>query len=190
MRLVGELFGLTSQSRVLDVGGTWLNWSLLDVRPRLTLLNLFPRPDDLPSDVEYIQANACDTKLPDGSFDLVYSNSVIEHLFTRENQLAMAGEVRRLGKSYFVQTPNWWFPFEPHYMTPLVHYTSPRWQKRLLRWCSVWGLLGRPSQDFVNKTVDEIQLLTARQMREFFPDAEIHYERFCGLAKSIMAVRR
>lgn len=190
MRLVQELFHLTAETRVLDVGGTWLNWSLLDIRPRLTVMNLFPRPDDLPPEVEYLQGDACQIDLPDQSFDLVYSNSVIEHLYNWENQQKMAAGLRRLGRDYFVQTPNRWFPFEPHYMTPFIHYCSPGWQKRLLPWCSTWGWLGRPPQDFVDRTVDEIQLLTTRQMRTLFPDAEILHERFCGLSKSIMAIRR
>lgn len=54
----------------------------------------------------------------DKSFDIVFSNSVIEHLYTKENQISMAKEVNRVGKNYFIQTPNYWFPIEPHWVFP------------------------------------------------------------------------
>ena len=62
------------------------------------------------------------SEFPDGSFDVVFSNSVIEHLQTFGNQEAMAREVRRLAPVFWVQTPNFWFPVEPHFLTPAWHW--------------------------------------------------------------------
>ena len=56
--------------------------------------------------------------ISDGAFDVVFSNSVIEHVETYENQRRMAAEIRRVGRRYFVQTPNRHFPLEPHFLVP------------------------------------------------------------------------
>src|SRR5690348_18441218 len=40
MRRFAREFGVTSETRILDVGGTPFNWLLLDVRPRVTIVNM------------------------------------------------------------------------------------------------------------------------------------------------------
>ncbi len=109
---------------------------------------------------------------PDGAFDVVFSNSVVEHV-PRENWLTFAREIRRVGDRYFVQTPNKWFPLEPHYMLPLVQFLPRRLRHRLDE-CFAGG---------------KIDLLDERTLRRLFPDAEIRRERMLGLTKSLMAVR-
>ena len=58
----------------------------------------------------------------DGQFDVAFSNSVIEHLFTYEAQSHMARELQRVGRAHWVQTPNFWFPIEPHFLVPAWHW--------------------------------------------------------------------
>ena len=81
------------------------------------------------------------SELPDGSFDVVFSNSVIEHLETFERQAAMAAEVRRLAPIYWVQTPNFWFPVEPHFLTPAWHWLPMGLRVAMLR-RRRWGWRG------------------------------------------------
>jgi len=50
----------------------------------------------------------------DGEFDLVFSNSVIEHVGDFERMRQFVHEARRVAKSYWIQTPSKWFPIEPH----------------------------------------------------------------------------
>jgi hypothetical protein len=190
MRLLHETFRLTAETRVLDVGGTAFNWGLAPVRPRLTLLNLQPRPAGLAADIDYVQGDARHLDgMEDASFDIVYSNSVIEHLGVLENQEAMAGEVRRVGRGYFVQTPHAYFPVEPHLLTPFIHYLPRNMRRRLLRHATVWGLIAKPSPAQCDAFIDEVRLLDGAEMRLLFPDATIHTERFLGLPKSIVAMR-
>ena len=76
----------------------------------------------------------------DASFDIAFSNSVIEHLSTFENQARMAAEVRRVARAYWVQTPNFWFPIEPHFLVPAWHWL-PGWLMAVLAVCTVAVLL-------------------------------------------------
>jgi hypothetical protein len=100
----------------------------------------------------------------------VFSNSVIEHV---PNHESFAKELQRVGRKYYVQTPNKAFPFEPHVLTPLVNYLPKRWQKKVFRNFTLWGLLSRPNQQFVNNMVDEISLLNPAEMRKLFPKGTV-----------------
>jgi SAM-dependent methyltransferase len=133
------------------------------------------------SNVRVVQGDGTKMEYADREFPLVYSNSVIEHV-PKELQAAFAKEVRRVGERYFVQTPNRWFPIEPHYQTPFFHFLPVRVRKLLNRHFTLgWRERGH---------WEDVNLLTARQLRRLFPDAEIHRERLFGLTKSLMAVRR
>jgi SAM-dependent methyltransferase len=128
-------------------------------------------------------AAADGTQLPfeDDEFPVVFSNSVIEHV-PRDLQVNFANEIRRVGRRYFVQTPNRYFPIEPHYQAPLVQFLPRRWRL----WLNQHVTLGwRTKGEW-----EEIELLSAKELSRLFPDAEIHRERLFGLTKSLMAVRR
>ena len=131
--------------------------------------------------VSVAYADGTQLPFPDDSFPIVFSNSVIEHV-PKELQGKFADEVRRVGERYFVQTPNRYFPIEPHYQMPLVQFLPERWLKALNR---------RFSMGFRQKgSWYETTLLTASDLRRLFPEAEIHREKVFGLTKSLMAVRR
>jgi hypothetical protein len=85
----------------------------------------------------------------------------------------MAAEIRRLAPCHFVQTPNLWFPIEPHYKLPAVHWLPAAMKKTITR-----------------DDPHRIRLLSARQMRHLFPDSTLWRERFFGLTKSFVAIRR
>jgi hypothetical protein len=111
----------------------------------------------------------------------VFSSSTIEHV-PKELQETFASEIWRVGRRYFVQTPNRYFPIEPHYQFPLFQFLPHRVQRVLNRRFTLgWQPKG---------SWEEINLLSSRQLKRLFPDAEIHRERVLGLTKSLMAVRR
>ncbi len=184
-------FGISQSTTILDVGGTGYNWSLLDIRPRIILLNL-PRglsQESFPA----IPGDGCFLPFRDQSFDIVFSNSVIEHVGTPEMQAQFAREVARVGKRYWVQTPDRSFPVEPHLLTPFLHYLPHTWQSRVARRFTVWNWMTRPSRDrwewYIEHYLESIRLLSAGDMRRLFPDAEIVRERLLGKSRSLVALR-
>ncbi len=185
------IVSLTRPVRILDVGGTQLFWKTMGVtRPSdvsVVLLNLTPVATDLPG-FESVTGDA--TSMPqyaDGAFDVVFSNSVIEHVGDFAQQRRMADEVRRVGKRYFVQTPNRYFPIEPHFLFPFFQFLPVRLRLFLaFRFRLGWyGAVG--DRAVVEEAVRSIRLLSAREVRRLFPGATIYRERFCGLTKSFVA---
>ncbi len=192
MRLLCDRLDLTARTRLLDIGGTYYNWSLLPPksRPRLTLLNLGPRPHDLPEGVDYLQGNALALPCRPGDFDVVFSNSVIEHVGSWDAQQRFARELRRLGGSYWVQTPNYFFPVEPHVLGLGVQFLPRSLARPYVRWCSAWGWFKRPGRAAVDAELDDVRLLNDSEMRALFPESTILRERVLGLTKSLIAVHR
>lgn len=192
MRAFAETFRPSADTRILDVGGTDTNWQLLGVPYEVTLLNIVvpEAQGDLPSNVRYVEGDGTALEYSEDSFDICFSNSTIEHVHTWERQQAFAREMRRVGKGIWMQTPAREFFFEPHWLSPFVHWLPKSWQRRLGRNFTLYGLVYRPSRQLVDELVDEYRLLTHAEVVELFPDCEIRRERFLGLTKSYVVVRR
>jgi SAM-dependent methyltransferase len=192
MRHFVQDFGITAQTRVLDIGGTPYNWSLVPVQPRLTILNL-PQAREPADGADWVAGDGCALPFRDGSFDVVFSNSVIEHLGTPLRQRQFAAEVARVGKRYCVQTPNRWFPVETHMLMPWVHYLPKRWQAPFVRRWIVLGMLtgieGERKRSYIEHYLADIHLLDRAGLQALFPQASVIRERFLGFTKSLIAVR-
>ena len=192
MRAFAEVFGPVPSTTILDVGGTPYNWQLLGTPGRVTLVNLELPPegvDGLPPDMICVIGSGTELDFESGSFDVAFSNSVIEHLGSWPAQQAFAAELRRVGRGVWVQTPARGFPVEPHLMGLFIHWLPRSWQRRLVRWTTGWGWLSRPSPERIEAMLDELRLLDEAEMRQLFPDCEIRRERFLGLTKAYLAVR-
>lgn len=181
--------------RVLDIGGTSEFWRQRGWAERegveLTLANLDDAPlnTSMPG-VRQVRGDATDlSQFDDMSFDVVFSNSTIEHLASWHSQVKMAGEVRRLAPVYWVQTPNYWFPVEPHFLTPGWQYLPARLRARLIQ-RRRFGHRG-PAADgrAARLLVEEIRLLTSAERAILFPDGAVVRERVGALTKSLVAIR-
>ena len=184
---------ITADTRVLDIGGTPDNWQLVSVAPRVVLLNMPRARADLADAAVWVAGDGRFLPFRDGAFDVVFSNSVIEHVGDAASQERFAREVARVGRAYWVQTPNRWFPVEQHLLTPLVHWLPKRWQGAIVRRGTVWSALTRPSPDrrefYIEHFLHDIRLLSFRQVQRLFPGARIVRERFLGITKSLIACR-
>jgi hypothetical protein len=194
LAIVDEVVAAKGNCRILDVGGRLAYWQALEPlwrdRPcHITLVNLAtePTPD---ARFSSLAGDARDlTQFGDLSFDLVHSNSVIEHVGPWREQSKMAHEVRRLAPRYFVQTPNFWFPIEPHFRLPFIHWLPEPWRVSIVmrRACGFYPRAR--SCDEARRILDDARLLDPRAMAELFPDAAIQHERFAGFTKSLIAIR-
>ena len=125
------------------------------------------------------------------AYDVVFSNSVIEHVGDWTDQQAFSHEVRRVGGRLWIQTPARICPIEPHYIAPFIHWFPKDLQRKLIPWCSLYGLIQRPTSDEITKVVDSIRLLTKSEVHSLFPDCEILVERILFIIpKSYIAIRR
>jgi len=183
-------------TRVLDLGGVPEIWEHVSMPLDITLLNL---PGAVsPGEFEILQSpslkhhtfhvvdgDACNVKqFGNRSFDLVFSNSVIEHVGPRARQAEFAHEVLRLGKTYRVQAPSKWFPIEAHTGMPFFWFYPEwlraavigNWRKRLPEW---WA-------DYVGTT----RVLSRGRMAELFPNGRTRVEYFLGFPKSYVSHSR
>jgi ubiquinone/menaquinone biosynthesis C-methylase UbiE len=193
MRRFARELEIDTHTRVLDVGGTPETWDMLAVRPRVTLLNTPRTKDELSAASWWVAADGRALPFRDGAFDVVFSNSVIEHVGDAASQRRFAREVARVGRAYWVQTPNRWFPVEQHLLTPVVHWLPKVCQRWIVPRFTVWSALVRPSPDrrafYLAHYLEEVRLLSASEFAALFPDARLIRERVCGWTKSLVAVR-
>jgi hypothetical protein len=189
MRNFVKLMGVDDRTSIVDVGGTPFVWGLMPFRPYITMVNL-KMPQALDENLRAVIASGTAIPFPDKSFDICFSNSVIEHVGNAAARARFSQEVRRVSGHYWVQTPNKHFAVEPHFVCLFLHWLPFRVKRRLIRYFSVWGLMTKPSQTRVDETLSGITLLDEQEMRALFPDAEIIKERFFGAVKSLIAVKR
>src|SRR5271166_6176972 len=164
------LTGISQDARVLDVGCGALGLRALEPSLDVTGVDLADQPG-YPG--PFVRADAS-VGLPfaDGEFDLVYCSSVIEHVHPAQ-RAAFAAEIRRVGRGWFVQSPAWSFPIEPHSLLPGAHWLPARLRRRYWRLGATGGW-------------EEISLLRRREMEELFGPARA--ERIGPLAKSWVCV--
>jgi SAM-dependent methyltransferase len=177
-----------ANATILDVGGYPSTWESIPIDAQITTLNIHPT-EPMPPVNRTIVGDGCNLPYGDKTFDIVFSNSVIEHLGSFERQVAFANEASRVGKALWIQTPARGFFIEPHLLAPFVHYLPKRVQKRLLRHFTLWGILGKPTPADVDAFLSEVRLLSKSELRKLFPDCQILHERFAGLTKSFVAIR-
>jgi hypothetical protein len=176
---------------LLDVGGFERFWENRGynghAQVEITLLNLEEEPTHYPN-MRSVKGNGCDmSEFADGQFDVVFSNSVIEHLHSYESQQAMAREVQRVGRYHFVQTPNRYFFIEPHFLLPWFQFLPRAIQHATLTKTALARRFKRVSTEHATALLDEIRLLSEQEFRRLFPTSRMYEEKFLGITKSFTA---
>ena len=166
------------EDRVLDIGASgevFLRYTFEDVYPYPSRIvaggydsgevksarKAYPAP-------AYIVFDGCSLPFPDKSFDIVFSNAVIEHILGPSRQEQFAQEIMRVGKSWFVTTPNYWYPFESHYHLPFIQFMPENLQRRYN------SLLGT---HIPKGRTQELGLLSACGLKRLFPTS--HIKKVC-----------
>ena len=175
--------------KILDLGGRPDFWqdstflALSDTDIDITFLNIEPvyHPD-----YKCLIGDARDlARFDDDEFDVVFSNSVIEHLGDYKEQRKMALEVQRVGQRYFVQTPNRYFPIEPHFLFPFFQFLPVNIKVWLLTHFKM-GWYPKVSDEEARDLAVNTQLLSKQKFLDLFPQANLYEEKVVGLTKSFV----
>jgi hypothetical protein len=185
-----EFPGIDSMS-VIDLGGTVEAWLRAPLRPAsVHVINLEPQPEEMADWIRADQADACD--LPDriagGGYDLVFSNSVIEHVGGHSQRIRFAEAVHKLADRHWVQTPYRYFPVEPHWLFPGFQFLPVTARAGLSQ---RWPFAHSPSHDRQSglRAVMAVELLSRTEFAFYFPHSVIRYEHMLGAVKSLIAIK-
>lgn len=188
VRCFCDLLHIDETTHILDVGGTVEFWQNAGMRGNITILNTGCESTvSSGGGFHYIQGDACDlSQFNDYEFDVVFSNSVVEHVGSWEDQMAMASEIRRVGRNYFIQVPNHNFPIEPHFLFPAFQFLPALVRRSIAKhWPYGWY---EPGSSQALHDADCIRMLNCSELSELFPDAFILGESFLCFTKSLVAV--
>ncbi len=186
-----ESFG-DSPIRILDLGGIGAYWRYhnrtMHPNIRVTVLNLEPHPATC-ENIEIVVGDLLNfeswNRIP---IDVIFSNSLLEHLGFWNNQERLALEIQKTGVPYFVQTPNRWFPIEPHFMFLGFHFLPRRLQLWLIQHYQLGYMPRIPDRGDASREVAQIRLLSPVEMKKLFPKATLWREKVFGLTKSFVAI--
>jgi hypothetical protein len=186
-----ETFPDLDQMSVIDLGGDPATWMQSPVHPKhVHMINIEELNPHVPDWIEIDYADACalPEQIASRRYDLVFSNSVLEHVGGHERRLRFAEAVHQLAPAHWVQTPYRYFPVEPHWIAPGMQFLPVRARVSVAR---RWPLAHVRSSS-VRNALDGVlwtELVDRTQMRYYFPDSMIRSERLLGVAKSLIAVK-
>jgi SAM-dependent methyltransferase len=195
--LFNRMMSPTNQMKLLDVGAqidpnSNGEQQLIDTYPWKSNISVVNISADHVStikkrypEIETVVCDACELPWPDKHFDVVYSNAVIEHVGNFERQKKMASEIMRVGKRWFVTTPNRWFPFEFHMRLPFVTWLPGRNYLRIGNIISYNHLRGKY---MLGVKRDDLRLMSAGELRKCFPSSSIVKQRVTFMAETLIAI--
>ncbi|HET6188447.1 MAG TPA: hypothetical protein VFE59_15850 [Trebonia sp.] len=174
--------------RVLDLGGTAVSWRVNGLRARsVTIVNLDEVGDPEEDWLEYVRGDACVGGF--GKYDLVFSNSLMEHLGGHTRRRQFADVVRESAPSWWIQTPYRYFPIEPHWVFPGFQFMPFRTRVFISQHWSMLHMPAEKDRTSAEELVASVELISASEMRSYFPNSQIWFERIAGVPKSIVSLR-
>jgi hypothetical protein len=177
---------------ILDVGGTQRFWDVAGLTDgnqfHITIVNI-EKPILTARNMVGMAGDARDMGMfQDNKFDVVFSNSLIEHVGGLEDQRKMAREIVRVGKKFFIQTPNLHFWLEPHFLVPFFQFMPLGMKTFLVRNFNLGWIKRVRDAAQAKKVANAIRLMTQGELETIFPGADIHKEKVLGLTKSFIVV--
>lgn len=204
VNLIDEIIsteGIT-KIRICDIGGTYRYWIIFPfekfnkIKFEITLVNLqkimakesenYQQLFAL-ENVEFIEeiGDGCNlSHVNDNEYHLSHSNSVIEHVGDWSRIKAFGAESKRIGKYHFIQTPNFWFPIEPHYFLPFIQYFPRPISTRLIM------LFKKRNFDTATSNFDENRMLSKKEFKFIYQDSHLITEWFFLMKKSFIAISK
>ena len=182
---------LNKPLKIIDLGGSDYYWKQLNMTDNrdfeILILNNENQNTDSFSNIKFMKKDVRNLDfIKDKEYDLVYSNSLIEHLNSFEDQKKLANEIKRIGKRYFIQTPNYYFPVEPHFLFPFFQFLSVEMKTKLIsKYDMGWY---KKQTDFVKakELAQSIRLLKENELKDIFGGCKIYKEKYYFLTKSFI----
>ena len=180
--------------KILDIGGDiqyWKNIGWQHPACKIHLLNLYESkvPENETHQFSSSVGNGLSLEYKKGEVDLIFSNSVIEHVGSYANQQIFANEVRRVSDKYIVQTPSIWFPLEPHSLIPLFQFLPHPIRALLIMTFNINYFPKAKTYKEAIKVSQSTLMFRHKRFKQLFPEAEIQVERFLGIPKSYTAIK-
>lgn len=177
-----ERMNIKGGEKIIDLGGLAGFWNDCPYPLKITIINLpgsgLKQESNPMHEIDYIEGDACDMPFVSSkSYDIAFSNSVIEHVGPVENQEAFAKEAQRVANRYWIQTPSIWFPIEAHnnmpfwwfYPEPLKSFFLARWREKLPAWAEM---------------IEGTTVISRSELKRMFPTGRIWTEKLFGVVKS------
>jgi Methyltransferase domain len=189
-QLYSEFFPPRIGEQVLDVGVSQFD----DLPGSNYFLRRYPYPEQVTAvgisdltglrsryqGIRFVEADGRQLPFEDRAFDVVHSNAVVEHVGPELEQIRFIGELARVGRAGFITTPNRWFPIEPHFRLPVIHW--------LPRPAAVWAL-----RRLSIRQEWKVFLLSSRRFKRLFPhDLDITFltQRMAGWPATFIVLFR
>jgi len=197
--LIISCFNIFGEVRIIDVGGTKEYWNiiseefLLNQNVHITIVNLPASTNHTKDDNIFTFRPGDGTNLKeykDKSFHIAHSNSVIEHLGNYKNEEAFSNEIKRVGRWYYIQTPNYWFPMEPHYLIPFFNWLPIKVRILLIQNFNLGWFKKTKDIEKARKIIQSIKLLRKKELVRLFPDSIVNKERIVFITKSFVLTNK
>lgn len=177
--------------RILDLGGSDYHWRNSRFRDNknfhITVVNTEQQNIKDMRNLSFIKKDVKDLKFfNDGEYDLIYSNSLFEHINNSDEQKKLAEEIKRIGKHYFIQTPNYYFPLEPHFLFPFFQFLPDSLKQKLIMSYDLGWYKKQNDEKKAKELADSVRLLKKSELKEMFPGCKIYYEKYFLLNKSFI----
>lgn len=195
LEAIDKIYIAKGSVSILDIGGSEKYWNIVPSeflksrRVHISILNLpgieYKSNSELFSHLEMDGCNLTD--IQDHQFDIAHSNSVLEHVGDWSRMQSFAKEIQRVANKYFVQTPNYWFPIEPHAMTPFFHWLPKPAQLFLVSKLQLGHWERATNTSEAVKIIESARLLNRKMFKALFPSAQIRTEHLLFLPKSFVA---
>jgi len=175
---------------ILDIGGTVNYWEQMGFTGsdtiKIHLLNRYTQKTNH-TNIIALKGDALDlSQFKENNFDIAFSNSVIEHVGNYKNQTQMVSEMRRVAKNLYLQTPNYYFPIEPHFLFPFFQFLPHFTKLFLIRRFNLGWYKKESDKQKATTLANSIDLLSYKEIKKLFPNGLIYRERFMGLTKSFV----
>jgi len=196
--MIEDVYREYGHVNIIDMGGTKSYWKIIPAeiitrnKVTITIVNL--PMGELPADdahFKFVEADCCDLNFyNEDAFHIAHSNSVIEHVGDWGNMVKFAQEISRMAPRYYVQTPNFWFPVEPHCMVPFFHWLPRPVRLFLISHFKMGNWGKRASIDEAMQVIESARLLNKKMFYALFSDTDRITERLLLLPKSIIAIKK